>query len=126
MNIPEELRYSTDHEWVRVNENRATVGITDYAQDALGDVVFVEAPSIGTEVEAGASFGEIESTKSVSDAFAPVSGTVTEVNGLLSEQPELLNADPYGQGWIVEIEMTDLAQLDELMDAADYAALVGD
>jgi glycine cleavage system H protein len=124
MNVPDDLRYSTDHEWVRRDGDRVRVGITDYAQDALGDVVFVQLPSLGTTVTAGGSFAEVESTKSVSDVFAPVSGTVVEVNSDLADQPDALNRDPYGDGWICEIEMSDPGELDALMDAAAYRALV--
>jgi len=123
MNIPPELRYSTDHEWVRVEGSIATIGITEYAQDALGDVVFVEMPETGIAVAAGDSFTEVESTKSVSDIYAPVTGSISEVNEALEGQPELLNSDPYGDGWICRIEFTDASQLDELMDADAYRAL---
>jgi len=124
MDFPEELRYSTDHEWVRLDGARVTVGITDYAQDALGDVVFVELPAPGTTVDAGGSFSEVESTKSVSDIYAPVSGTIAEVNTDLGDAPERLNEDPYGEGWICVIELADAAQLDKLLSADDYRALV--
>jgi glycine cleavage system H protein len=124
MDIPPDLRYSTDHEWARVEEGRVRVGITDYAQDALGDVVFVELPTVGTQVERGASFSEVESTKSVSEIYAPVSGTVAEVNADLTDSPERLNDDPYGEGWICVIEPTDPTQLDELLDAEGYRALI--
>ncbi len=124
MHVPDELRYSTDHEWVLVQADRAKVGITDYAQDALGDVVFVELPEVGAEVTVGASFGEIESTKSVSDVYAPLSGKVVEVNTDLDDGPERLNEDPYGEGWICVVEITDAAQVDSLLDAAAYRALI--
>jgi glycine cleavage system H protein len=124
MDIPSDLRYSTDHEWARVEEGRVRIGITDYAQDALGDVVFVEVPEVGTKVERGASFSEVESTKSVSEIYAPVSGTIAEVNAELADSPERLNDDPYGEGWICFIEPTDPAQLDELLDAEGYRALI--
>ena len=124
MNLPEDLRYSSDHEWVRVDGNRITLGITDYAQDALGDVVFIDVPAVGTAVEAGGTFSEVESTKSVSDIFSPVTGTVVEVNADLADAPERLNDDPYGDGWICIIEMADASELDGLMDAAGYAALI--
>jgi glycine cleavage system H protein len=123
MNVPERLRYSSDHEWVLVESNRARVGITDYAQDALGDVVYIELPKVGTSVAAGSTFGEVESTKSVSDVYAPVSGTVVAVNEGLGNTPELLNSDPYGSGWICEIELSDPSEVDALLDAAGYAAL---
>ena len=124
MDIPLDLRYSTDHEWARVEEGRVRIGITDYAQDALGDVVFVEVPEVGTKVERGASFSEVESTKSVSEIYAPVSGVIAEINADLADSPERLNDDPYGEGWICIIEPTDPAQLDELLDAEGYRALI--
>jgi glycine cleavage system H protein len=124
MQIPEDLRYSTDHEWIRVDGGQVTIGITDYAQDALGDVVFVDLPEVGAAVEATASISEVESTKSVSDIYAPVSGTIAEVNADLGEAPERLNEDPYGEGWICVIELTDPSQLDGLLSAADYRELV--
>ncbi len=123
MDIPAELRYSTDHEWIRVEGTTATIGITEYAQDALGDVVFVEMPDTGRAVAAGDSFSEVESTKSVSDIYAPITGSVTEVNAALESQPELLNSDPYGEGWICRIEISDPSELDGLMDAEAYRAL---
>jgi glycine cleavage system H protein len=126
MNVPDDLRYSTDHEWVRVEGGRVRVGITDYAQDALGDVVFVEPPVVGTVVAAGEKVSEVESTKSVSDIFAPVAGTVVEANAALADAPEQLNADPYGEGWICVIEPSDAAQVDDLLDAAGYRELVAD
>jgi glycine cleavage system H protein len=124
MHIPDDLRYSTDHEWVRVEGGAVRIGITDYAQDALGDVVFVDLPEVGTAVDAAASISEVESTKSVSDIYAPVTGTITEVNGDLADAPERLNEDPYGEGWICTIELTDASQLDGLLSAADYRTLV--
>jgi glycine cleavage system H protein len=126
MDFPEELRYSTDHEWVRLDGGRATVGITDYAQDALGDVVYVEVPDVGMQVKATDKVSEVESTKSVSDIFAPVSGTIVEVNGELTDNPQRVNEDPYGEGWLCIIEVTDPAESDSLMDAAAYRALVED
>jgi glycine cleavage system H protein len=124
MDIPPDLRYSTDHEWARVEEGRVRIGITDYAQDALGDVVFVEVPAAGSEVERGASFSEVESTKSVSEIYAPVSGVIAEINADLADSPERLNDDPYGEGWICIIDPSDPAQLDELLDAEGYRALI--
>jgi len=124
MNVPEQLRYSTDHEWIRVEGSTARVGITEYAQDALGDVVFVQAPSVGDTVTAGDSLGEVESTKSVSDLYAPVSGTVVAVNEALADAPQSLNEDPYGDGWVCEIEMSDPAEQDALLDAAAYRGLI--
>ncbi len=122
MLIPGDLRYSTDHEWVRVEGNRITVGITDYAQDALGDVVFVQLPEQGASVAAGESISEVESTKSVSDIFAPVAGRVVAVNDEVAAAPELLNADPYGAGWLFVLEV-DPSSVDMLLDAAAYQAL---
>ena len=124
MNLPDDLRYSAEHEWVRVDANLATVGITDFAQDSLGDVVFVQLPDVGTDVIAGASVSEIESTKSVSDIYAPVSGTVAAVNDALTDTPELVNQDPYGGGWMMTIALSDPEQLSSLLDAAAYRALV--
>jgi glycine cleavage system H protein len=123
MNVPEDLRYSSDHEWARADDGRIRVGITDYAQDALGDVVFVDLPTPGTTVDSGGMIGEVESTKSVSEIYAPVAGEVVAVNALLSDAPEQLNADPYGEGWICEITPTDPAALDALLDAAAYRQL---
>jgi glycine cleavage system H protein len=124
MNYPEELRYSAEHEWVAVDGNRARVGITDFAQDALGDVVYVQLPEVGATVAAAARCCEVESTKSVSDVYAPVSGAVAEVNESLGDAPERLNQDPYGDGWIFAIDMSDPSELDRLMDAAAYRQLV--
>lgn len=124
MNVPDELRYTEDHEWVRVEENKIRLGITDYAQDALGDVVFVEVPEVGSTVALGATVSEVESTKSVSDIYAPVTGTVVEVNAELADAPERLNADPYGEGWICLIEMDDAGQLDRLLDGDAYRAMI--
>jgi glycine cleavage system H protein len=124
MLIPEDLRYSTDHEWVRVEGNRVRVGITDYAQDALGDVVYVEIPEQGATVEVAAKVSEVESTKSVSDIYAPVSGTVVEVNRALDDTPEQLNADPYGSGWICVIEVDDPSQVEALLDGDGYRRLI--
>jgi len=124
MNVPEDLRYSTDHEWARVEDGRVRIGITDYAQDTLGDVVFVQVPEVGTKVEAGATFGEVESTKSVSDVYAPIGGTIVEVNTDLVDAPNRLNEDPYGEGWICVIEPDDASQLDALLDADAYRTLV--
>jgi len=124
MNIPQELRYSREHEWVRVDESIARVGITDFAQESLGDVVFVQLPDVGLEIVAGSSASEIESTKSVSDVFVPVSGVVQAVNTALVDTPELVNRDPYGEGWILEVALADPAELDALLDADAYRALV--
>ena len=125
MQVPADLVYSSDHEWIRRDGATVRIGITDYAQDALGDVVFVQVPSIGTTVSKGDSFSEVESTKSVSDIYAPVSGKVSAVNDALGSTPELVNSDPYGEGWICEIEMTNESELGELLDAASYRDLTG-
>jgi glycine cleavage system H protein len=124
MNVPDNLRYTADHEWVREEGNRWRVGITDYAQDALGDVVFVQLPEPGTELQAGVSFSEVESTKSVSDIYAPVSGTIVEVNSELADAPQRLNDDPYGEGWICVIEVSDAGAVGELLDADAYRKLI--
>ena len=124
MNIPENLKYSKDHEWVLLTGSIARVGITDYAQDALGDVVFVQLPATNIKVEAGSSCSEVESTKSVSDIYVPVSGTIVGVNDALTSAPNLVNTDPYGDGWIMEIEVSDLVSVDNLMNAAEYRQLI--
>ena len=124
MQIPDDLRYSSDHEWVRLEDGRVRVGITDYAQDALGDVVFVQVPEVGAVVSAGDSISEVESTKSVSDIYAPVAGTVVEVNADLGEAPQRLNDDPYGAGWIFIVEPSDPAQVEALLGAEQYRAMV--
>jgi glycine cleavage system H protein len=124
MNVPGDLRYSSDHEWVRLEDGTVRVGITDYAQDALGDVVYVEVPEVGSTVAANAKVSEVESTKSVSDIFAPVAGTVVAVNDDLAEAPERLNDDPYGAGWICVIQPDDAAALEGLLDAAAYTSLI--
>jgi glycine cleavage system H protein len=118
--IPEELRYTQEHEWVRPDAGAVRVGITDYAQDALGDIVYVQLPEPGSAVEAGQAVGEVESTKSVSDLYAPLSGTVTARNETLSDTPELVNSDPFGEGWMLEIEVADPAAVEGLLDAAAY------
>jgi glycine cleavage system H protein len=124
MTTPTDLRYSAEHEWVRVEGTRAVIGITDYAQDALGDVVYVELPSIGVEVLAHASVAEIESTKSVSEVYCPVTGTVVEVNDALESAPEVVNQDPYGAGWIFAVELAVPEEVEGLMDASAYEALL--
>jgi len=124
MIVPEKLRYSQDHEWIAAEGDAVRVGITDYAQDALGDVVFVELPEVGAEVTAGGTFGEVESTKSVSDLYAPMSGEVVEVNSDLVDSPERLNDDPYGDGWICLIKVSDPSQLDGLLNAEAYQNLI--
>lgn len=124
MHVPDGLLYSSDHEWVRVDGTTARIGITDYAQDALGDVVFVQAPSVGADVASGDSFGEVESTKSVSDVYAPVSGVVAAVNTRLDDEPGLVNSDPYGDGWLCEIEISG-SDFDHLLSPSDYRDLIG-
>ena len=124
MNVPSNLKYTKDHEWVLVTGSLVRIGITDYAQDALGDIVYIQLPDIGSTVEVHQGLGEIESTKSVNDVYAPVSGTVSTVNDSLSATPELLNSDPYGDGWICEIEVTTLNEA-ALMSADEYSALIG-
>lgn len=124
MNIPADLRYTKDHEWVLAQDDRVKVGITDYAQDALGDVVFVQLPAMGDVVAQGDVLGEVESTKSVSEIYAPVAGTVAEVNLVLEDTPELLNSDPYGQGWLVVITVDDPSVVESLMTADGYESLI--
>ncbi len=124
MNVPEDLHYTSDHEWVKVSGSTVRIGITDYAQDALGDVVFVQLPTVGATVSAHDSFSEIESTKSVNDVYAPVAGTVSAVNDDLTGSPELLNSDPYGRGWICDIEVGDI-DTSTLLSAAQYRDLIG-
>jgi glycine cleavage system H protein len=122
--FPEELRYTKEHEWVRTEGARARVGITDFAQDALGDVVYVDLPEAGARVEAAQPFGEVESTKSVSDVYAPVAGTIAERNPLVDDRPELVNEQPYGDGWLVVLDPDDPAAVEDLLDAAAYRAFV--
>jgi glycine cleavage system H protein len=121
---PDDRRYSREHEWIAATGDTAQVGITDYAQDALGDVVYVQLPDVGLDVVANASCAEVESTKSVSEIYSPVSGTITAVNEALTDTPELLNQDPYGDGWVFTITLADPAELDTLMDAAAYQQLI--
>jgi len=125
--VPDDLKYTAEHEWVRSSEGSTTVrvGITDYAQEALGDVVYVSLPELGASVTRGSAVGEVESTKSVSDIFAPLSGTVTARNEALDATPELINSDPYGDGWLIEIELSDAAEQSELLDAGAYGTLAG-
>ena len=124
MNVPDDLRYSSDHEWARWEDGTIRIGITDYAQDALGDVVYVDVPVVGATVAANDKVSEVESTKSVSDIYAPVAGTVVAVNTDLADAPERLNSDPYGEGWICVIQPDDPAQVDALLDAAAYTTLI--
>jgi glycine cleavage system H protein len=127
--VPDDLMYTAEHEWARVGDANGKqvvrIGITDYAQQALGDVVYVSLPEVGASLGQGAAFGEVESTKSVSDLYAPVAGTVVARNDALDERPELINSDPYGEGWIIEIELVDTAELSNLLDAAAYGTLAG-
>jgi glycine cleavage system H protein len=127
--VPDDLKYTAEHEWARVGDaggkTTVRIGITDYAQQALGDVVYVSLPEVGASLDHGAAFGEVESTKSVSDLYAPVSGTVLARNDALEQTPELINSDPYGAGWIVDIEVADPTALDALLDAATYGTLAG-
>jgi glycine cleavage system H protein len=123
-NIPNNLKYTKDHEWARQQGNVVVVGVTQHAQEALGDVVYVELPKVGTTITSGKQFGVIESTKAVSELFAPVTGKVVKVNDALSDKPDTVNADPYGAGWIIEVELSDTKQLDELLSADAYASLL--
>jgi glycine cleavage system H protein len=125
MNFPENLKYTKDHEWILVDGNTGTVGITEYAQGELGDVVFVELPAVGKGLKQLESFGTIEAVKAVSDLYAPVSGSVTEVNKALSATPELVNKDPYGDGWMVKVTLSNPSELGSLLSAAAYKALIG-
>jgi glycine cleavage system H protein len=124
VNIPDDLRYTKEHEWVRVEGSLARVGITDYAQDALGDVVYVDLPAVGASVAANQPLGEVESTKSVSDVYSPLAGTIVERNGAIDDRPELVNEQPYGDGWLVVIEPSDVGAIDALLDPDAYRALV--
>ena len=125
MNIPAELKYTKDHEWVSVSGDVATVGITDFAQGELGDIVYVEVETLDETLEMEAVFGTVEAVKTVSDLFLPVSGEIIEFNDTLEGEPELVNSDPYGQGWMIKIKMSNPSELEELMSAEDYAALIG-
>ncbi len=124
MSAPSDLRYTRDHEWVRIDGDEATVGITQYAADQLGDIVFVELPAAGRALEEATPFGVVESVKAVSDLFAPLSGEVTAVNDALTGDPELVNSDPYGKGWMLKVRLADPGQVDDLLDGAAYDALV--
>lgn len=124
MNIPNELKYTKDHEWVRLEGNVATVGITEYAQDQLGDIVYVDIESLDESVEAGETFGSVEAVKTVADLYMPVTGTVTEANEALDDQPELVNQDPYGDGWMVKVEVEDVEAVEALLSADQYKELI--
>lgn len=126
MNIPDDLKFTKTHEWVKVEDGKGTIGISDFAQQELGDIVFVESPEEGTDVAAGDAMGSVESVKAVSEMNAPVSGTVTAVNEELQDHPEILNQDPYGQGWIIKVTLSDPGELENLMDAAAYAKYVAE
>ena len=125
MNTPSELKYSKDHEWVRIEGNVATIGITDFAQGELGDIVFVDVDSVDEDLTAGDVFGSVEAVKTVSDLFLPVSGKVIEFNDALEDEPELLNSDPYGNGWIIKLEVADGADMSKLLTAEEYQATLG-
>ncbi|MCG7857409.1 glycine cleavage system protein GcvH [Flavihumibacter sediminis] len=125
MNIPDSLRYTKDHEWVKLDGNTATIGITDFAQGELGDIVYVEIETVGKTLEADAVFGTVEAVKTVSDLFLPVSGTINEVNPALSGTPELVNSDPYGEGWMIKMTVNNPGDVETLLDAAGYQQMVG-
>ena len=124
MSIPESLRYSEEHEWVAVDGGVATIGITDFAQEELGDIVFVELPAVGAAVQRAKPLGVVESVKAVSDVYAPVTGAVSEINGALADHPEVINEDPYGKGWMVRVTLADPAEVDALMTAAQYGEFI--
>ena len=126
MHIPVELKYTREHEWLRIEKNIATVGITDYAQSELGDIVFVELPSVGQEVKQMQPFGTIEAVKAVSDLFSPVTGKVVEINSALDDNPMTINRDPYGEGWIIKVELSPDSRLDDLLDASAYKSIIGE
>ncbi len=125
MSLPQDLKYTNEHEWVKVNGETITVGITDHAQSELGDIIFVEFPDMDQKIEKDEPFGTIEAVKTVADLFAPISGTVTEINEALEDSPESVNSDPYGEGWFVKVSIADAGELDELMTAEQYGELIG-
>jgi glycine cleavage system H protein len=125
MNFPEDLKYTAEHEWIRVDGKYGWIGITDYAQGELGDVVFIEIPAVGTKIEKGKSFGTIEAVKAVSDLFAPVAGEIVEVNAEVKDHPEIVNKDPYGNGWMVKMTISDPAQVNTLLNVQAYKSLIG-
>lgn len=125
MNFPSELKYTKDHEWVRLEGNIATIGITDFAQGELGDIVFVEIETVGETMDAEETFGTVEAVKTVSDLFMPVSGEITEFNSALESNPELINSDPYGEGWMIKVHISDPSEIDHLLDAAAYQEMTG-
>jgi glycine cleavage system H protein len=124
MNLPADLRYTSDHEWIRLTGKTAVVGITEFAQGELGDIVFVEIETVGNHIDKGNTFGTIEAVKTVSDLFMPVSGKVTDLNERINDAPDLINKDPYGEGWLIKMDVDDTAQIDQLMDAKAYAAMI--
>ncbi|MBD3402955.1 glycine cleavage system protein GcvH [candidate division GN15 bacterium] len=124
MNVPTELKYTKEHEWVKIDGNVATVGITDYAQGELGDIVFVELPDIGAEIAQMEAFGTIEAVKAVSELYCPLSGKVTEINSALDDDPMIINRDPYGDGWMIKIELTEPGQVEQLLDASGYTDII--
>ena len=124
MKIPADLRYTSDHEWIRLTGKTAVVGITEFAQGELGDIVFVEIETVGNHIDKGNTFGTIEAVKTVSDLFMPVSGKVTDLNERINDSPDLINKDPYGEGWLIKMEVDDPAQITQLMDASAYAAMI--
>ncbi len=124
MHIPEDLRYTEDHEWARIDGDVATIGITDFAQSELGDIVYVELPELGTATEKSQSFGTIEAVKAVSDLFAPLTGEVIEVNSNISDSPEIINKDPYGEGWIIKVKLSNPNEVDTLLEKKQYEALI--
>ena len=126
MNFPQGIKFSTDHEWIVVNGNVATIGISHFAQSELGDIVFVDVDADNLALECGKTFGSIEAVKTVSDLYAPVSGKVLEINGALEDEPELINSDPYGDGWIIKIECSDLSEIDSLLSLEDYQKQIGE
>jgi len=126
VNIPVELMYTKEHEWVKIEENIATVGITDYAQDELGDIVFLELPSVGDTVTQMEPFGTIEAVKAVSDLFSPVTGKVIEINSSLDDDPMMINRDPYGDGWMIKVELSDISQIEQLLDSNSYKSIIGE
>ncbi|TDM00530.1 MAG: glycine cleavage system protein H [Flavobacteriaceae bacterium] len=125
MNVPAELKYTKEHEWIKIEGNVATIGITDFAQSELGDIVYLDIDSQGDSLSAQEVFGSVEAVKTVSDLYMPVSGEVTEINPALEDNPELINSDPYGEGWLIKVTVSDLAELDSLLSADDYKGIIG-
>lgn len=125
MNIPNDLKYTKDHEWVKIDGDTATIGVTDFAQDELGDIVYIEVETLDEELEKNEVFGTVEAVKTVSDLYLPISGTIVEFNESLEDEPEKVNTDPYGEGWMVKVKMNDADEVEELMSAEEYEALIG-